>query len=63
MKLQSSHSFRPLRSSIISLLGVLLCLTTAFPCLAQQDTGELPFDIFGEAIDNVQIYEHLKNRL
>ena len=61
MKLQSSHSFRPVRSSIISLLGVLLCLTTVFPCLAQQYTGKLPFDIFGEAIDNVQIYEHLKN--
>lgn len=65
MKLVTLPSYRSVRFTMIASLGLLLGLL-AVPCWGQQDVAQLPaaklpFDVFNEPIDRIQIYTHLEN--
>lgn len=54
-------SYRPIRTLLASLfLGMLQLTAVATPLYAQQ--VKLPFDVFGDSIDNTRIYRHLESR-
>ena len=59
MKLLASQSYRPIRLTIAASFGMLLSLL-ALPCLAQQDTANVPFDVLNEPIDKLRIYNYLE---
>lgn len=59
MKLLASQSYRPIRLTIAASFGMLLSLL-ALPCLAQQDTANVPFDVLNEPINKLRIYNYLE---
>ena len=70
MKLFPLQNYRPVRFTMVASFG-LLCGLLTIPCWAQQNIAQLPaaktpaaklpFDVFNEPIDGIQIYMHLEN--
>lgn len=70
MKLVPLQNYRPVRFTMVASFG-LLCGLLTIPCWAQQNIAQLPaaktpaaklpFDVFNEPIDGIQIYMHLEN--